>query len=100
MNRRNDGFILMRTGDREHIREARTDDVGFITHATCDNHTAVFRNRLTNSLKALFLCGVQKATGVDQHNVGARIIGRQAIAIGAQLCEDPFAIDQRLGTAK
>ena len=100
MNRRNDGFILMRARDREHIREARTDDVRFITHAACDNNAAVFRDRLSNRLKALFLCGVQKATGIDQHNVSAGIIGRQAIAIGAQLCKDPFAIDQRLGTAK
>jgi hypothetical protein len=100
MHRADDILILMGTGDGEHIGEARADHVSFIAHTARDNHPAIFRHRLANRLKALFLGAIQKAAGVDQHNIGTSIIGRHCITIGAQLRQDAFAIDQRLGTAK
>jgi hypothetical protein len=42
----------------------------------------------------------RKAAGVDQHDVGAGIVGLSAIAVGAELGQDAFAVDQRLGAAE
>ncbi len=90
----------MRARNREHFWEAGTDGVRLIAHAARDNHPAIFGNRFANGFKAFFLCTVKKAAGVDQHDICARIIGRQAIAIGAQFGENTFAIDQRFRAAE
>ena len=46
------------------------------------------------------LARIEEAAGVDQHDVGAGIIGRHRIAVGAQLGQDPLGIDQRLRAAE
>ena len=43
---------------------------------------------------------VEKPAGVDDHRFGARVIGRDCVAFGAQAREDAFAIHQRFGAAK
>src|SRR3546814_2399391 len=43
MDRADHLFILMRAGDREHTREARTDRFGFLAHAAGDDDAAVLR---------------------------------------------------------
>ncbi len=93
-------FILLRTGDREHLREAGADDVGFLAHAAGDDDPAVLGDGLADRLEAFLLGGIEEAAGVDQHDVGAGIIGRHVVAVGAQLGHDPLAVDQCLGTAE
>ena len=93
-------FILVRAGDREHLRMRGADRVGFLAHAAGDNHAAVFGNRLTDRGKAFLLGAVEKPAGIDQHHIGARVILGKGIAIGAQAREDPFGINQRLGAAE
>ena len=100
MDRGDDFLILLRAGDGEHVREAGADDVGFLAHAAGDDDPAVFGDGLADRLEALFLGGIEEAAGVDQHDVGAGVIGRHLIAFGAQLGEDSLGIDQRLGAAK
>ncbi len=82
----------MRAGNREHIGEACTNNIGFLPHAASDDHAAIFGHCFADCLKALFLGTVQEAAGVDQHNVSPCIISRHRIAIGAQLGQDAFAI--------
>ena len=94
------GFILLRPGHGEHSGEAGADGVGLVAHAAGDDHLAVFGNGLADRFQAFGLGGIQKPAGVDDHHVGAGIIARQRIAIGAQLGEDAFGIDQRLGATQ
>ena len=94
------GFILVRAGDGEDFRELGADQVRLVAHAAGDNHPAIFGNRLADRGKAFLFRAVEESAGVDQHNVGAFIVGRHGIAIGAQLGQDAFAVDQRLGAAE
>src|SRR3546814_2664664 len=78
MDRADHLFILMRAGDREHTREARTDRFGFLAHAAGDDDAAVLRDRLADRFEAFFLRRIEEAAGVDEHDVRARIIGRRS----------------------
>ena len=100
VDRSDDFLILLRPGDREHLREAGADDVGFLAHAAGDDDPAILGDGLADRLEALLLGGIEEAAGVDQHDVRAGIIGRHVIAVGAQLGHDPLAVDQSLGTAE
>ena len=100
VHRVDDRLILLRPGDREHVREARADDVGLIAHAAGHDHAAVLGDGLADRLEAFLLGRIEEAAGVDQHDVGAGIVGRHLIAVCAQLGEDAFAVDQRLGAAE
>ena len=81
-------------------REARADHVGFLAHAAGDDDPAVLGDRLADRFEALLLGAIEEAAGVDQHDVGAGIIGRHVIAVGAQLGQDALGVDQRLGAAE
>ena len=100
MHRLDHLFVLMRAGDGEHLREAGADHLRLFAHTARHDHAAVFRDRFADRLKAFFLGGIEETAGVDQHDVGAGIIGGHLIAVGAQLGEDAFAVDQILGTAE
>ena len=100
VDRGDDFLILLRAGDREHVGEAVADDVGFLAHAAGDDDAAVLGDRFADRFEALFLGGIEEAAGVDQHHVGAGIVGRHVVAVGAQLGHDPLAVDQGLGTAE
>ena len=75
MDRADHILILRRPGDREHFGEARADQLRLLAHAAGDDHAAILGNRLADRVEALFLGAVEKAAGVDQHDVRARIIG-------------------------
>ncbi len=100
VDRAYDLLVLMRARHREHAGEARADGVGLLAHAARDDHAAVLRDRLADRLQAFFLGGVEEAAGVDQHHVGALVIGRHRIALGAQAGQDALAVDQVLRTAE
>ena len=100
VDRGDDLLILLRAGDREHLREALADHVGFLAHAAGDDDAAVLGDGFADRLEALVLGAVEEAAGVDQHHVRAGIIGRHVVAVGAQLGHDPLAVDQGLGTAE
>ena len=58
------------------------------------------RQRLADGLEALGLGAVEEAAGVDDHRVGAGVVGRDRVALGAQPGQDALAVDQRLGAAE
>ena len=74
--------------------------VRLLAHAAGDDHPAVLGNRLADRLEAFLLGAVEEAAGVDQHDVGAGVVGAHRIAVGAQPGQDALGIDQRLGTAE
>ncbi len=53
---------------------------------------------IASRLSALAL--IEKPAGVDDHRIGALVIGRDRIALGPQAGQDAFAVDQRLGAAE
>ena len=55
MHGRNHGFILLRPGHGEHIRETRADGIGFVAHAPRHDHLAIFGNGLANGFQAFGL---------------------------------------------
>ena len=85
MDRSDDLFVLLRAGDGQHVGESVADDFGLVAHAAGDNYPSVLGDGFTNRLEAFFLGGIEESARVDQHDVGAGIIGRHLIAFGAQL---------------
>ena len=81
-------LILVRPGDGEHVGEALADDVGFLAEAAGDDDAAILRDRLADRLEALFLCGIEEAAGVDQHDVRAGIVRGHGVAVRAELGQD------------
>jgi hypothetical protein len=52
--------------------------------------------RLADGLERLLDGGVDEAAGIDHHQIGALVRRRDQIALGAQLGENLFGVDQRL----
>jgi len=64
-----------------------------------DDHLAVLGERFADRVERLLDRGVDEAAGVDDDEVGAGVVGRGDVALGAKLGEDALGIDQRLRTA-
>ena len=76
------------------------DELVLDAQAAGDDDAAVLGHRFADGLEAFLLGAVEEAAGVDEHDIGAGIVGRKAVALGAQLGHDAFAIDQRFGAAE
>ena len=72
----------------------------FAPEASGDDHLAVLRESLADRIERFLHRGIDEAAGVHDHEVGALVAGRDVVALGAQLREDRFAVDERLGTAE
>jgi hypothetical protein len=64
-----------------------------------DDHLAVLGERLADGAERLLDRGVDETAGIDDDQIGAGVIGRGGVALGAQLREDALRIDQRLRAA-
>ncbi len=95
-----DLLVLVRPGDGEDAGVRLPDAPLLHAHAAGDDDAAVLGHGLADGLQAFGLGGVEEAAGVDHHHVGARVVGRDQIAFRAQLGEDAFRIDERLGAAQ
>ena len=71
----------------------------FGPEASSDDDLAVFIQRLADRIERLLHRGVDEAAGVDDDEIGAGVVGRGGVALGAQLREDALGVDQRFGTA-
>ena len=68
--------------------------------AAGDDHLAVLGQRLADGVERFRDGGVDEAAGVDDDEVGAVVVGRDRVALGAQLREDLLGIDERLRAAE
>ena len=93
-------LILMRAGDGEYAGMSGTDARLLDAETAGDDHAAVLGHRFADGLEAFSLGEVEKAAGVDDHDIGAVVVGRDLVALGAQLREDALGIDQGLGAAE
>ena len=95
-----DGLVLLRAGDREDGRVGCADDALVGAEAACDDDPAVGAEGFTDRLEALGLGAVEEAASVDDHRLGAGVVGRDGVALGAEPRQDALAVDQRLGAAE
>ena len=93
-------LVLVRAGDGQHARVRRADARLLDAEAAGDDDAAVLGHRLADGVEALLLGRVEEAAGVDHHHVGAGVVGRQLVALGAQLGDDALGVDQRLRAAE
>ena len=56
--------------------------------------------RLADGVERFRLGAVEEAAGVDDDEIGAGVLARKLIALGAQPRDDALAIDQRLRAAE
>ena len=92
----------VRSGDREHpgMRLAHEVAATLGAEAARDDDLAVLGQRLADGVERLRHGGIDEPAGIDHHEVGAAVIGRDRIAFRAQLGEDLLGIDERLGAAE
>ena len=93
-------LILLRTRNREHAGIGRLDLFGFGAHAAGDDDLAVLGHRLADGAQRFLLGAVEEAAGVDDDDVGAVMLARQLIALGAQPRDNALGIHQRLGASQ
>ena len=97
---RDHALVLLRPGDREHVREAVADLLRLGAHAAGDDHLAVLGHGFADGVERFRLGAVEEAAGVDDHHVGAVMLLRQLVPLRAQLRDDALGIHQGLRAAK
>jgi len=75
------------------------DQVGLDPQAAGDNNFAVLGQRFADRAQGLLDRGIDEAAGVDDDEVGAGVVGRGGVALGAKLREDALGVDERFRTA-
>ena len=91
-----DALIGLRPGDREHVRMLLADQFGRRAHAAGDDDLAVFLQRRADGAQRLVARRIQEAAGVHDDQVGAVMLARDLVALGAQARQDALGIDKRL----
>ena len=86
-------LILLRSGDRQHVRIGGGDAFRLGTHAAGDDDLAVLLQRLTDGSQRFRLGAVEKAAGVDDDEVGAGVLARERIALRPQAGDDALRVD-------
>ena len=97
---RDDGLVLMRPRDREHVRMRVADDVRLGTEAAGDDDAAVLGERLADRVERLGARAVEKPARIDDDDVGAGVVRGRLVTLGAQLAQDSLGIDERLRAAE
>ncbi len=100
MHRRHHALERLRSGDRRDVGESLADRLRLGAHAAGDDDAAVFPHRRADRCERFRLGAVEKAAGVDDDGVGARVRAREFISLRPQLRQDPLAVDQRLRAAE
>ena len=77
-----------------------TDQILLGAQAARDDDAAVLGERLADGVERFLDGGVDEAAGVDDNQVGAGVVGRGDVALGAQLREDALGVDERFRTAQ
>jgi hypothetical protein len=68
------------------------DDASFGSQTPRDHDLAILGERLADGAERFLDRRVDEAAGVDDDEVGARVIGRGYISLGPELGEDSFGI--------
>ncbi len=87
----------MRPRHRQHLRMRSHHHIFLGAQAAGDDYLAVFIESFADGIERLFHCGIDEATGVDDHEIRPFIGRGDLIALRAQAREDVFGINQGLG---
>jgi len=90
-----DALIGLRAGDGGDAGIGGENLLRFGTHAAGDDDFAVLGHGGTDCVERLGLGAIEKAAGIDDDGVGTLMGFGEFIAFGAQLRDDPFAVDER-----
>src|SRR5262249_2923906 len=93
-------LILLRPRDREHAGIGRRNLLGLGAHAAGDDDLAVFGHGIADRRQRFLLGAVEEAAGVDDDDIGAVMLARELIALGAQTRDDALGIHQSLGATE
>ena len=93
-------LVLLRPGDRQHVRMRGRDLFRLGAHAAGDDDFAVFGQRRADGGQRFRLRAVEKAAGIDDGEVGIGVVAGQLVAFRAQPRDDALGIDQRLRAAE
>ena len=92
--------VGLRARDGEHAGVCGHDLLWLGAHAARHDHLAVLLEPRADRGERFRLGAVEKAAGVDNDGVGARVGLGQFVAFGAKPGDDALGIDQRLGAAE
>ena len=98
--RRHHRLVIVRTGYRQHLRVSLAHRLFAHSETTGHDHPSVLAQRLPYRLQGLIHRGIDKAAGIDHHQVGILVGGRDEIPFGPKLGEDPLRVDQILGATQ
>ena len=76
------------------------DDVGFGAEAAGDDDPAVLRKGGADGIERFIASRIEKAAGVDDDQIGAVVLARDLIALGAQPGDDALGIDKGFRASK
>ena len=85
MDRVEHALVLLRAGHGENVRVALGDRFWLGPHAPGHDDLAVLRQRLTDGPQRLLLGAVEKAAGIDDHQIGTVVLGREFVAFRLHL---------------
>src|ERR1700745_1141569 len=100
MHCRDHALGLLRASDSEHLRIALRNRLGLRPHAARDDDLAVLGQSLADRAKGFLLGTVEEAAGVEDDQIGAIVLARELVTLGAQARDDALGIDQCLRAAE
>ena len=92
--------VVLRAADREHVGMRLADHIGALAEAAGDDHLAVLGQCLADRVERFLNGGVDETASVDDDDIGRVVAGHDFVTLHAQLGEDAFGVDQRLGAAE
>ena len=100
MHRLHHAVRVVRACDGKHGRMSGLNDALFRSQAAGHYDLAVLRQSLADGVERLLDRGVDEAAGVDDDEIGARVVGRSGVTLRAKLREDLFRVYECLRTAE
>jgi hypothetical protein len=85
-------FHRVRTGNGQHRRVRRLDDVALGAEAAGDDDLAVLVECLADGVERFLDGGINEAAGVDDDQIGIIVIWGNFVTLGAQAGKDQFGV--------
>ena len=93
-------LVLVRPGNGQHRGVGLADQLLLDAQAAGNDDATVFVKGFADGFERFLLGTVEKAAGIDQHDIGAGIVAAEGVALRAQGGHDAFAVDEGLGAAE
>ena len=74
--------------------------ISTFTHTASHNHTTIFVHGFIDGIKGFLFRGVDKATGIYDHNIGIVVLVYNVVAVKLELGQDAFGVHQGFRAAE